>query len=217
MLATALLSNGPCRFLLRRNFQTEWGEQSFFHYFSLCWHQLFDPNCWNKMSSPRSLLYWVHVSGWLQISFASLCQPPPVCSLSNWLRPQVNWTLSRRTNIEPGCISPLPLRHRAPSSRRAPLPCSGFHRPAPRPGPLFNTETYSTRDWWTKSMWEDDCILPCDWAHPLFIICVYIFSIKVFCCWWMFSVVVDRVEPEVLARRPTAYALHTKSTGNMLT
>lgn len=62
------------------------------------------------------------------INNAYTCNSP-----TNWLHLQVNWTLSWWMNLNPRCISPCRFPTEPPFSRRTPLPCSGFHRPAPRP------------------------------------------------------------------------------------
>lgn len=151
------------------NFQIRWGVS-----------QCFDPDCGNEMSS----LWFCSIESMFQVTLdfrCLLCQAPSVCSLSNWLRPQVNWTLSWRMNIEPGCISPCCFdATELHSPGELPLPCSGFHRPAPHPhtAPLFRYRDLFHKRLMDKKHVRKQLCSTVRWVRPLFIIRVYIFSIK---------------------------------------
>lgn len=110
-----------------------------------------------------------------------LCQAPSVCRLSNWLHPQVNWTLGGRMNIEPGCVSPCRFTNWAPFSRRTPLPCSGFHRPAPPPPSPFQYRDLFHKRLTDKKHVRKQLYSAVRWVRPLFITCVYIFSTEKKC------------------------------------
>lgn len=108
------------------------------------------------------------------INNAYTCNSP-----TNWLHLQVNWTLSWWMNLNPRCISPCRFPTEPPFSRRTPLPCSGFHRPAPRPFSVQRLVSQKTHG--QKACEKKE---PCDgFISYLLEVCIYIFSIKMFRCW----------------------------------
>lgn len=123
-------------------------------------------------------------------------------SLTNWLHLQVNWTLSWWMNLNPRCISPCRFPTEPPFSRRTPLPCSGFHRPAPRPFSVQRLVSQKTHG--QKACEKKELCSTTRWVYLLFIRSVYIFSIKMLRCWYM--------EEEGVALRFIAY----KAIGNKL-
>lgn len=148
------------------NLQIKWVKKVLFHNVWVIHH----PDCWNEMNSLRSTCIEFMFQVTLDFFASQVRHHQSTVCLIDCIRRLIGHSAGGW--ISTRAAFPPPLHHPTEFSRTTPLPCRGFHRAAPRP--LFNTETSFTKDWWTKSMWENNCILPCDGFIP-YLLDVYIY------------------------------------------